>query len=218
MNNTISNRSICIIFDLDGTLVDSEHLGNRAFLQLLPRLEETEETLTQRYRGQKLAIILDDLENRMGHPLPANFEQQYRDHVKTLFAEELKAMPGTHEMLAELPYARCIASSGPISKIKQALAVTELASYFGDNLFSSYQINSWKPEPDLFLHAAKQMDFQPGDCIVVEDSEVGITAAQSAGMKVLAFDQYGDRHTSASYPTFTHMSDFSDKIIELTQL
>jgi len=207
-----SNRSICIIFDLDGTLVDSERLCNRAFLDLLPQLKDNEDTLTQRYRGQKLAIIFDDLETRLNSKLPDNFEHQYREHVQVLFAQELKTMPDTHTMLEHLPYAQCIASSGPLAKIKQALAVTGLAPYFGDRTFSSYQINSWKPEPDLFLYAAKQMGFKPENCIVIEDSDVGVTAAQSAGMKVIAFDQYGDQQSSASYPIISNMSDLLDKI------
>lgn len=218
MNDTRLDQSVCIIFDLDGTLVDSERLCNRAFLQLLPQLDDSEETLTHRYRGKKLTLILADIEKRLGQKLPSDFELQYRERVKILFNEALQPMPGAHDMLANLPYARCIASSGPIAKIRQALDVTGLAGYFGDHLFSSYQMSSWKPEPDLFLHAAKQMNFQPENCIVIEDSDVGIIAAQNAGMKLIAFDQYGDRHVSASYPTLAHMADLPDKITEILNI
>ena len=96
--------SICVIFDLDGTLVDSEGLCNRAFLDLLPELDEREESLIQRYRGKKLTPILNDLEKRLGQKLPSDFEQRYRAHVEQLFSRELRAIPGTHEMLAALPY------------------------------------------------------------------------------------------------------------------
>lgn len=57
--------NICVIFDLDGTLVDSEGLCNQAFLDLLPQLNESVESLTLRYRGKKLAPILADLESRL---------------------------------------------------------------------------------------------------------------------------------------------------------
>jgi beta-phosphoglucomutase-like phosphatase (HAD superfamily) len=56
---------ICVIFDLDGTLVDSEGLCNQAFLDLLPQLSDAVESLIQRYRGKKLAPILADLEGRL---------------------------------------------------------------------------------------------------------------------------------------------------------
>jgi len=61
--------------DLDGTLVDSEGLCNQAFLDLLPQLHDPLQTLTERYRGQKLSSILIDLENRLGLNLPESFEQ-----------------------------------------------------------------------------------------------------------------------------------------------
>lgn len=137
---------ICVIFDLDGTLVDSEGLCNQAFLDLLPQLNETVASLTQRYRGKKLAQILADLERRLCQELPDAFEQQYRQRVAELFSHELKPIPGVPEMLEGMNFPKCIASSGPPLKIRQALQVSGLAPYFGDNLFSSYEIGSWKPE------------------------------------------------------------------------
>jgi len=67
------------------------------------------------------------------------------------------------------------------------LSITGLAQYFDENLFSSYEIGSWKPEPDIFLHAAKSMNVSPSNCLVVEDSAAGIDAALSAGMEVAQF-------------------------------
>jgi len=178
---------ICVIFDLDGTLVDSEGLCNQAFLDLLPQLNETVESLTQRYRGKKLAPILADLESRLCHKLPDSFEQHYRQRVAELFSRELKPMPGVLEMLETTNFPKCIASSGPPLKIRQVLQVSGLASYFDENIFSSYEVGSWKPEPGLFQHAANAMGFMPGQCVVVEDSEVGIEAAAAAGMKAFRY-------------------------------
>lgn len=183
---------ICVIFDLDGTLVDSEGLCNQAFLDLLPKLNETVASLTQRYRGKKLAQILADLERRLCQELPDAFEQQYRQRVAELFSHELKPMPGVPEMLEGMNFPKCIASSGPPLKIRQALQVSGLAPYFGDNLFSSYEVGSWKPEPGLFQYAAKAMGFLPGQCVVVEDSEVGIEAAAAAGMRAFQYVRNGE--------------------------
>lgn len=94
-------------------------------------------------------------------------------------------MPGVVAMLESLDQPRCIASSGPPQKIAQALKVSGLAIYFGSNLYSSYVVGSWKPEPGLFLHAARSMGYVPNTCIVVEDSTVGIQAANAAGMAAL---------------------------------
>lgn len=183
---------ICVIFDLDGTLVDSEGLCNQAFLDLLPQLSDTVESLIQRYRGKKLAPILADLEGRLCQSLPDAFEQRYRQHVAELFSRELQPMPGVLEMLEATNFPMCIASSGPPLKIRQALQVSGLAPYFGDNLFSSYEVGSWKPEPDLFQYAANTMGFMPSQCAVVEDSEVGIEAAAAAGMKAFQYVRNGE--------------------------
>ncbi|WAK00399.1 HAD-IA family hydrolase [Methylobacter sp. YRD-M1] len=183
---------ICVIFDLDGTLVDSERLCNQAFLDLLPQLTDTVESLTQRYRGKKLAHIFSDLERHLCQNLPDNFEQHYRQRVADLFSRELKPMPGVIEMLEIMNFPKCIASSGPPLKIRQALEISGLAPYFGDNIFSSYEVGSWKPDPGLFQYAAKAMGFLPCQCVVIEDSEVGIEAAAAAGMKAFQYERNGE--------------------------
>ncbi|MFZ3087561.1 MAG: HAD-IA family hydrolase [Methylotenera sp.] len=189
-------KSICVIFDLDGTLVDSEGLCNQAFLDLLPQLNDTVESLTLRYRGQKLAPILADIEKRLCRKLPDTFEQHYRQRIAELFSSELKPMPGVLEMLEIMNFPKCIASSGPPLKIRQALQVSGLASYFGGNIFSSYEVGSWKPEPDLFQFAANAMGFTPSQCVVIEDSNVGIQAAIAAGMKAF---RYARNSETSSY-------------------
>lgn len=180
-------NSTCVIFDLDGTLVDSEGLCNQALLDLLPQLNEPVASLILRYRGKKLASILSDIEDRLCHKLPDAFEQRYRQHVSELFSRELKPMPGVIDMLESINVSRCIASSGPLLKIRQSLQVSGLASYFGESLFSSYEVGSWKPDPGLFQHAANAMGFLPSQCVVIEDSDVGIRAAEAAGMRVFQY-------------------------------
>jgi len=95
-------------------------------------------------------------------------------------------------MLNVMNFPKCIASSGPPLKIRQALQVSDLAPYFGDNLFSSYEVGSWKPEPGLFQYAANAMGFMPSQCVVIEDSEVGLEAAAAAGMKAFLYVRNGE--------------------------
>ncbi len=202
-----TSSSLCIIFDLDGTLIDSESLCNKAFLDLLPSIDESDRTFMDRYRGQKLAEIIDDLQNRYDMRLPDDFEELYRKRVSELFASNLHAMPGAHRMLKAIDYRRCIASSGPIDKIRQALEVCSLAQFFGDDLFSSYEIASWKPDPGLFLYAASSMGFKPERCIVVEDSDVGIAAARAAGMRAFRFLHGHADKGSDGVATFASMDE-----------
>ena len=198
---------LLVIFDLDGTLVDSETLCNQAFLDLLPPLNETVEELVDQFRGKKLSEILSQIERKVSSPLPQGFEQSYRQRVADLFATELRPIEGVPEMLKTLELPFCIASSGPPEKIKHALTVTRLAPFFGERFFSSYIVGSWKPDPGLFLYAAAAMGFAPENCVVVEDSHVGLEAAASAGMHALHFAPSVKTSKIKSIRTFSSMSE-----------
>jgi HAD superfamily hydrolase (TIGR01509 family) len=197
----------CIIFDLDGTLVDSEQLGCRALLELLPEINESLEVITERYHGGKFAEILVDIEKRFKCSIPQDFEQNYRRHVSEIFENELQPIPGAIEVLKQIDHPRCIASSGPLAKIKHSLQITGLAGFFGTNLYSAYEIGSWKPEPDLFLHAARKMGAGPDECIVVEDSPTGVKAAKAAGMVVLHFSSKPIEPDGDTYNAFNDLTE-----------
>lgn len=212
LRNRPPENAICAIFDLDGTLVDSETLCNQAFIDLLPALNEPVEALVHRYRGQQLSLILADLARRTGCALPDNFESRYRRRVAELFDGKLQPTPGARAMLETIQYPRCVASSGPPAKIRHALTVSGLGGYFEDCIFSSYEVGSWKPDPGLFRHAARAMGFEPQHCIVVEDSDVGIAAAQAAGMQALHYAPHLTDGAPDSCGSFTSMSDLAGLI------
>ena len=71
-------------------------------------------------------------------------------------------------------------------KIQLALTITGLLPYFGEWIFSAYEVGKWKPDPSLLFFAAKKMDVPPEHCMVVEDSVPGIEAGLAAGMQVFA--------------------------------
>ena len=98
----------------------------------------------------------------------------------------LQPIPHIKEALEKLNYPRCVASGSEPDKIELSLYVTGLRKYF-TNLYSSLEVPRGKPFPDVFLHAAKEMGFRADQCIVIEDSDPGVQAALSAGMKVLLY-------------------------------
>ncbi|MDB6081407.1 MAG: hypothetical protein JWO53_679, partial [Chlamydiia bacterium] len=92
------------------------------------------------------------------------------------------------EAVDEMGISRCVASSSPRDRVIRSLELTDQMKYFTeDSIFTSQQVAKGKPAPDLFLLAAKQMGYGPKDCIVIEDSFVGIEAARSAGMSIIGF-------------------------------
>ncbi|MFT4171470.1 MAG: HAD-IA family hydrolase [Rhodocyclaceae bacterium] len=202
----VSAMTLCVIFDNDGTLVDSERLGCQVFAELIPELGEPVDVLVERYRGKKLAIVLDDIGQRIGRTIDIEaFSPPFRARSAELFASCLEPMPGVPAMLPRLRQPFCLASNGPLIKIRQTLEATGLAPYFGDRLFSAYDIGYWKPDPGLFLHAAHAMGFAPEQCVVIEDSPTGLAAAHAAGM-IGIFYTNGAEHTD-DVLSVSHMSE-----------
>ena len=105
----------------------------------------------------------------------------------------------------------CVASSGPKTKIEENLRTTNLYPHFAGKIFSAYEYNSWKPDPGLFLSAAKQFDIAPEDCVVVEDSIFGVSAGIAANMTVLALNErVDDRSLAAANKLFRSLAEIHE--------
>ena len=199
-----------VIFDCDGTLVDSETLGNSVLVQFVAehglRVELNE--ALELFRGAKLADSVAILEQRLGRPLPGSFIPELRLRMADAFRRQLQPIDGALELVAQCRLEKCVASSGPLDKVRLSLELTGLLRFFEERIFSSYDIKSWKPEPHLFLHAARQLKAAPADCCVVEDSILGVQAALAAGMSVVAFQPFG-RHPDipSSVPSVSHLTE-----------
>ncbi|MFM9369154.1 HAD family hydrolase [Streptomyces sp. Da 82-17] len=182
-----------VIFDNDGVLVDSEPIANAILASYLTELGHptTYQESLRDYMGAAMHRVHDLVAERGGKPLPEDFETAYNSRVFAAFREELEPVPGVADVLEKLtaegvPY--CVASSGSHEKIRVGHLKTGLDEWFEDEwIFSSEDVGKGKPAPDLFLHAAQQMDVEAHRCVVVEDSPLGIQAARAAGMDVLAF-------------------------------
>lgn len=184
----------CIIFDCDGVLVDSETIGIRVLLDMTAEYGVTKDftEAVDEFSGRRLRDVLNVLQTQAASPFPSNFEQSFREQSYKVFQTEVLPVDGIPELLSSLSIPFCVASSGPVEKIKLNLTLTGLLPYFGDRIYSGYDINSWKPDPGIFLHAAKQMGFAPADCVVVEDSRAGVTAGVSGGFKVFGYAKHSN--------------------------
>jgi HAD superfamily hydrolase (TIGR01509 family) len=182
-----------IIFDCDGVLVDSEALENQLLVDMAERhgLRVNADEAHLEFVGRKLADCVRHMERVAGRNLPDTFIEDYRKQLKVIVERELKPIAGVREALELIAVLKCVASNGPRNKIEQALRVTGLQNFFEGRLFSAYDVSAWKPEPDLFLHAAKMMGVPPEACTVIEDSRLGVQAALAAGMRVVAYEPTG---------------------------
>ena len=189
-----------VIFDCDGVLVDSEGLGNTVLAEMLADYGyriSADESQT-RFRGMALAKCLEIVEKESGIELPRSFESDVRRRMSSVFQTQLQPIEGALRLVESLRIPFCVASSGPRRKIEENLLVTNLYSHFIDRIFSAHEVGSWKPDPGLFLSAARHFAVAPEDCIVIEDSSVGISAGIAANMTVLALDAAAERSPLAN--------------------
>src|SRR5258707_3980615 len=178
-----------VIFDCDGVLVDSEPVVNQVLIEFVAEfgiILEVHEAVTL-FRGRKMAETVRIIEQKLGQQLPSDFIPRYRVRTSAAYESGLNSIEGIVAVLDQITLPFCVASNAPKDKTELALCVTGLLPYFANRIFSAYEVNSWKPEPALFLHAAHSLGAQPSNCVVVEDSLFGVQAAVAAGMRVLGY-------------------------------
>ena len=182
----------CIIFDCDGVLIDSETIAIGTIVDMANALGakmDLEESI-MKLKGKALNHCLDIVVSLIDKPLPETFEADYRTNSFRAFKEKIQPIKGIKNVLDELNLPFCVASSGPENKIRLNLEVTGLLPYFENKIFSCYTIQKWKPEPDIFLWAAKTMGFEAHECLVIEDSVSGVKAAKKGGFDVFGYTEH----------------------------
>lgn len=201
------------LFDLDGTLVDSETLLNEVLVDFLEELgfELSLEEADARFRGGKMAESVLQIEQRFNTKLQDDFIEQFRARTAAAFKDRLQPIDGALELVRTLDTNICIASNGPPEKIDLSLTLTGLKPYFGDRVFSAYDINAWKPNPELFLNAARTLGTEPKDCAVIEDSLPGIRGGLAAGMQVYAlFPDVRPPNLPSEVVVVQHLSELNE--------
>lgn len=183
-----------VIFDHDGTLVDSEPITLTLLAEMAIEYGATvHEDDYERFKGAELKVVLTEIEQRRGKRLPSDFLHILRERQAERIRAGLEAMPGADELLRALQLPAAVASNAPVAKMQLCLGATGLDQYFtNEQLVSAYDVGEWKPQPGVFLAAAAVLDIAPERCAVVEDSAPGIAGAIAAGMTVFALDPHGE--------------------------
>lgn len=193
-----SKKYDLIIFDCDGTLVDSEGIIASACSKILQEMgykQYTYDYFAKRFASISLYSVVKVLTSELGPSF--NAEEFMRKSLnQELLAQHLMPIPGAKELLAHLQnadYPMCVASNGEMEMVVKSLNTVGLLEYFKqDHIFTYRQSNNIpKPAPDLFLFAAKNMgDIDPSRCLVIEDSDTGVRAAKAANMDVLVIQAH----------------------------
>jgi HAD superfamily hydrolase (TIGR01509 family) len=180
--------AIVIIFDCNGVLVDSEQIAASVAAEEFTRIgiPLTAALISRFFLGRRPADMFAMVEEASGRKLPATFASAVAGATLQRIRAELRSMPHAAYALTWLRGPKCVASSSSPDRIRASLDMTGLSRFF-EFTFSASSVAAGKPAPDLFLHAAERMGVRPRECIVVEDSPAGVTAATAAGMTAIGF-------------------------------
>lgn len=182
-----------VIFDLDGVIVSTDDYHYRAWKQISD--EEKiyfDKEINERLRGvsrmESLEIILEKSNKEYSEEEKKSFAERknslYRKLLEELSPNDI--LPGVKEILEILKNNNIKVAIGSSSKNTDfILNKIGLSNYF-DAIADGNQIKKSKPDPEVFLLAAKKLDINPKECLVVEDADAGVEAALLGNMNVLA--------------------------------
>lgn len=206
----------CVIFDCDGVLVDSEPIGNQILVDMANNLgaDINLSFAMKHFKGSHFKECVKIIQDLINQPIPETFETEYRQRSLEEFEKHLRPIEGVTQVVEQLQLPFCVASSGMESKMQFNLKLVGLLPYFENKLFSCYTIQKFKPKPDVFLWAAKTMGFQPQECIVIEDSLLGVQGAINGGFDVFGFTahDYNNELKGLCNDTFDDMSKLLDML------
>ena len=175
-----------VLFDMDGLILDTEKLYCR-FWQEAARALGYPMTMEQALGMRSLNRYAGEakLKSYFGEGISYTEVREKRIELMDAFVEKegVTTKPGIWELLAflqEKQIRTAIATSSPIGRTKKYLSSVHLENEF-DAIVSGYMVEHGKPEPDIYVYAARQLGLEPENCIVLEDSPAGILAAYRAG-------------------------------------
>jgi HAD superfamily hydrolase (TIGR01509 family) len=178
-----------LLFDNDGTIVDSEIIAQRVMLSLLAEhgLHITEQDYSHQFPGLLDRDVLKLLQRDHGFQVPEGFTKQLQEAHIDGFNRTLRAIPGMTTLFRRLKMPKSMVSNGSVRHVERCLRKVRLLSSVDGHIFSAEHVDNPKPYPDVYLYALKKIGLQPHQAIVIEDSPTGVLAAKNADLRVIGF-------------------------------
>lgn len=187
--HTIFSNKKAIIFDMDGVIIDNISYHIEALKQFLRQFgkEVTNEEFQNHYNGRTIQEVILGLKPEANHEEVMKLAEEKEKIYRDLYRADLAATPGLMEFL---PLAKkaglkmAVATSAITANADFTLDGLAIRSYF-DAVIDSTMVIKGKPDPQIYLKAAEELNISPQDCVVLEDALAGIQSAKSAGMDVI---------------------------------
>ena len=183
-------KKFALLFDMDGVIVDTNPAHKKAILQFCEKYNKklSDDEMKKYIWGRTNKEWLKHL---FGEDLSDAQLSMYADEKESLFRNiyepDIKLLDGLHdflEMLETNNIAKAIGTSAPRANVDFVFKHTGIEKYF-DTVLDERDVTIGKPNPEIYLKAAKALGFAPEDCIVLEDSFAGVEAGKRAGSKVI---------------------------------
>ncbi len=180
-----------VLFDMDGTLFDTERMTVWGWQQLVDRGEAPAEIipLYPSFCGKKREVVKEIVAEHFGADFPL---EAYRAKIAELVRAEFDRIgvpfkhfvPQIFESLKKMGIRSALVTSTSTPSVEDYLQRTGIGAHFG-SIVTGDRVQNGKPAPDCFLLAARELGVAPSECLVAEDSPTGIEAAFRAGMRAV---------------------------------
>ncbi|MBO0930276.1 HAD family hydrolase [Fibrella aquatilis] len=190
-----TNQSpLYFLFDMDGTLIDSNPTHKEAYTQFFARydIELTDDDFKEHISGKMNPEIMPYFFEQKGEKLDDKRLQELTTEKETLYqqlmAPKLVPVAGLTDFLQAVQQAgipMALATSAPMMNVDFVLDGLHIRQFFQE-IVTDADVEKGKPEPDVFQVAAQRLGARPDQCVVFEDSAKGVESAQKAKMKVVA--------------------------------
>jgi beta-phosphoglucomutase len=182
-------RARAVLWDMDGTLIDSVPYHLQAWQDVLRQINRTvDHQVWNQTAGMRnseiIPLLFPDMSPAESAYVDLAKEARYREQIEQ---DGIELLPGVAEWLQRFKtrgWKQAIASSAPRENVVAVAHVLHFNGTF-EAMISGADVQRGKPDPDIFLAAAERLNVLPQDCLVIEDASAGIEAAHRAGMKAI---------------------------------
>jgi len=181
-----------VIFDMDGVLLDSEPLHDRTNLAILRSFGvDADASITNPYVGRTSDALWTAMRERFSLPATVSelIDLQWANNILSLPASGIGPSAGLNVLLTyirEKHLRACIASSSRGTFVDAVIDHLQIRSYM-ESYACGDEVSRGKPDPEIFLLAARKMHADPSSCMVIEDSTAGVKAGRAAGMFTVGY-------------------------------